>query len=82
MANQNKKDDLNQNQHNQKAMAAGASAQSSISQPEPETIEGVDSPESIGGERPNRSNTGSMKHDSGERLDLKGSEEPSERNKR
>ena len=64
MANPNK-DDLNQNQHNHKAMAAGAGAQSSTNRPETEAIEGVDTPETIGGERPNQSNTGSMQ-DEGE----------------
>ena len=78
MANPNK-DDLNQNQHNHKAMAAGAGAGAHQNI---ETMEGVDAPENVGGERPNQSNTGSMKHESGERLDLKGGEEQPERNNR
>jgi hypothetical protein len=79
MANPNK-DDLNQNQHTNKARAASAGA--STRQPEPEGIEGVDSPETIGGERPNPSNTGSMKNETGERLNLKGNEEQPERHDR
>ena len=62
MANPNK-DDVNQNQHNNKAMAAGAG--DGAHQPNPEMVEGVDSPENVGGERPNQSNTGSMQ-DEGE----------------
>lgn len=78
MANPNKSD-ANQNQHNHKAMAAGAGA--GTHRPDAETIEGVDSPESIGGERPNRSNTNSMKQEAGERLDLKGNEQPEGQNR-
>lgn len=71
MANPNK-DDANQNQHNHKAMAAGASAGAGAHQPD---MENVDSPENLGGERPNPSNTGNMKHETGERLDLKPEDE-------
>ena len=73
MANPNK-DDANQNQHNHKAMAAGAGA--GAHQPDIEALEGVDAPENVGGERPNRSNTGSAKNETGERFDLKGNDEP------
>ena len=81
MANPNK-DDLNQNQHTNKAMAASAGANASTRQPETEAIEGVDTPETIGGERPNRSNTGSMENETGERFNLKGDGELPERHNR
>ena len=69
MANPNK-DDANQNQHNHKAM--GATAGAGAHQPDAENI---DSPENIGGERPNPSNTGRMSDETGERLDLKPNDE-------
>lgn len=72
MANPNK-DDANQNQHNHQAAAAGAAA--GAHQPDAETVDGVDAPESVGGERPNPSNTGSAHQETGERLDLKDSEQ-------
>jgi hypothetical protein len=56
-------------------MAATANA----GQTQPENI---DSPENIGGERPNPSNTGSAQNESGERLDLKQSEQPDMRDDR
>ena len=68
MANPNK-DDANQNQHNHKATAAGAAA--GAHRPDMETVEGVDAPENVGGERPNESNTGSAQNETGEWLDLK-----------
>lgn len=76
MANQHK-DDANQNQHNQKAMGASATANAGArpNRPDAEMIEGVDAPEGIGGERPNRSNSRSPENPSGERLDLKGDEQ-------
>ena len=79
MANQHK-DDLNQNQHTNradKAMAANANAGAIQTQPE-----NIDSPENIGGERPNPSNTGSAQSETGERLDLKQSEQPEMRDDR
>jgi hypothetical protein len=57
MANPNKQD-ANQNQHNHKSMAAGAGAGTGASAPD---VQHMDSPENVGGERPNASNTGSMK---------------------
>ena len=81
MANQNK-EDANQNQHNHKAMGASASAGKGSPQTNIENMEGVDAPENVGGERPNRSNTGSMENMTGERFDLKGNEEQPERNNR
>ena len=71
MANPNK-DDANQNQHNHKAAAAGGTG---AHRPDIETIEGVDAPENVGGERPNESNTGSAKGETGERLDLRDADE-------
>jgi hypothetical protein len=71
MANPNK-DDANQNQHNYKSMAAGASTDAGAHQPD---MENADSPENLGGERPNPSNTGTMKHETGERLDLQPADE-------
>ena len=79
MANQHK-DDANQNQHTNradKAMAATANAGAGQTQPE-----NIDSPENIGGERPNPSNTGSAQHETGERLDLKQSDQPEMRDDR
>lgn len=76
MANPNK-DDANQNQHNHKAMAAGAAA--GAHRPDAELVDGVDAPENVGGERPNPSNTGRMEHETGERLDLRPEGEHSDR---
>ena len=76
MANQKNpnKEDMNQNQHTNKAMGASASAQGTgAHQPD---IENFDQPENVGGERPNRSNTGSKKSETGERFDLQSKDEP------
>ncbi len=78
MANR-QKEDANQNQHNYKSMAAGASAGAGAHQPD---MENVDSPENLGGERPNPSNTGKMKHETGERLDLRPDDEQSRQSDR
>ena len=79
MANQHK-DGANQNQHTNRAdKAMAATADAGANRPQPENI---DSPENIGGERPNPSNTGSARQETGERLDLKQSEQPDMRDDR
>jgi len=69
MANPNK-EDMNQNQHTNKARAASAGA--GAHQPDAESL---NTPEDLGGERPNPSNTGSMQYETGERLDLQPADE-------
>ncbi|HWS53908.1 MAG TPA: hypothetical protein VN228_07270 [Pyrinomonadaceae bacterium] len=78
MANQHK-DDANQNQHTNKAMAAGAGANAGAHQPD---MENMNSPENLGGERPNPSNTRPAKQETGERLDLKSDDDRSRQSDR
>lgn len=83
MANQNKpnepnnpnKEDFNQNQHTNKAMGASAGAQGTGSRQQ--DIENFETPENVGGERPNKSNTGMRPEETGERFDVKGKDEQS-----